>query len=203
MKKGLSGKFVLRISPSLHQTLREISAKSNSSLNMVCEKILSSSISQERQSIAFLKVVAIAEPLLEAIIRAARRNWGGELLGIVLFGSAVRQEEREDSDTDLLLVLQPEVSVSRKYYEEWNQIVDQIQPQRPQLSKISPHFAHLPKDLIKIGGLWCEVAIEGIILWQRGNEVQHTLINIRHIISEGKIQRKYSHGHPYWIKIHS
>ncbi len=26
------------------------------------------------------------------------------------------------------------------------------------------------------------------------------LINIRRIISEGKIQRKYSHGHPYWIK---
>lgn len=171
--------------------------KSNSSLNMVCEKILRSSLSQKRQPGTPIKVDTIPEPLLEAI----KQKWEQELLGVVLFGSAVRSEEREDSDIDLLLVLQPEVSLSRKYYEEWNQLVDQIQSQWPPLLKISPHFVQLPKDLLSIGGLWYEVSIEGIILWQQGNEVQNILRNIRRLISEGKIQRKYSHGHPYWIKM--
>ena len=179
--------------------------KSNSSLNMVCEKILNSSLSQKRQPNPSLKATIISEPLLDMI----KQKWGEELLGVILFGSAVRSEEREDSDIDLLLVLQSGASLSRKYYEEWNQLVDQrrnkgqIQPPWPPLRKISPHFVQLPKDPLSIGGLWYEVSIEGIILWQQGNEVQNILRNIRHLISEGKLQRKYSHGHPYWIKMYS
>lgn len=190
---------MLRISPSLHRILRKIAMKSDTSLNMVCEKILSSSISKERQSIPSLNEDAIPEPLLRVI----KRKWGHELLGVVLFGSVVRKEERKDSDTDLLLVLKSEASISRKYYEEWNQLVDQIQPQQPQWLKISPHFVQLPKNILEVGSLWYEVSIDGIILWQQGNEVQNILRNIRRIISEGKIQRKYSHGHPYWIKMYS
>ncbi|MCA1732148.1 MAG: toxin-antitoxin system HicB family antitoxin [Acidobacteria bacterium] len=176
-----SGRFILRIDAGLHARLREAAAAAGFSLNEYCARKLEAPASEP--------VVAAAE-----VIRNARRVAGDALLGVAAFGSWARGELADTSDVDLLLVLDSTRPVDRDLYREWDR-----EPLSWDGHPIEPHFVRLPEEGA-VSSVWAEVAIGGIVLFERGLAVSKALITIRERIAEGKIVRRLIHGQPYWVE---
>jgi hypothetical protein len=49
--------------------------------------------------------------------------------------------------------------------------------------------------------MWGEVAIDGIVLFERGLHLTLHLIRVRHDIAAGRIVRRMAHGQPYWTEV--
>lgn len=192
--KALSGKFVIRMPSSLHELLKKESQRKKESLNSCCIEILKEGL---RPSSTIPSFDFLPTSLFSRIIK----QWEGELRGIVLFGSAVREELRASSDIDLLFVLKDSVSLDRSIYIQWEEFYRKESENIRRTWEISPHFVYLPVEVAQGGGLWYEVALEGKILWEKDNAVSSFLRKIRFAMIQGQIQRSFSHGHPYWIKI--
>ena len=181
-----SGKFVLRISPELHSRLRRQSSRVGVSLNDLCRAALEACVAKDAPH---------HEPhgdQKSAHVDTAARVLGDELLGVVLFGSVARGEATDSSDTDLLLVTSSSVALSRELYRRWDEHCAD--------SNVSPHFVRIPDAPESAGSIWYEVALDGIVLYERDCLVTRTLQTLRRVIANGLIQRRYSHGHPYWVR---
>jgi predicted nucleotidyltransferase len=115
-----------------------------------------------------------------------------ELVGVVLFGSCVRKRLRPSSDIDLLIVLRSEVEFDRDAYSRLpeGKIAGHV---------VSPLIVRLPQSKDKLGSIWMEIALEGVILYDTEFEISQLLTKLRLKISHGEVRRKFSHGVPYWI----
>ncbi|KYG64706.1 hypothetical protein AZI86_10875 [Bdellovibrio bacteriovorus] len=170
----VSGKFVLRLEPGLHQALKEEASRNGESLNQLCNRKLKS-----------FKALDLDLPL-EEIIKVFSPQ------GVVLFGSQVRGQATEKSDIDILVVLGPQVKMDREFYRRWDQLgVGE---------KYSPQFVALPKPGEPVGSLWLENAIEGEILYDLNGNVKKVFRDIRGDIAKGLYIKKMSHGQGYWIR---
>lgn len=173
--KSYSGKFVLRVDPSLHRQLKREAEARDLSLNEWIVKNLSGT-----------RTVSPSP-----VIHTLKKNFESDLIGVIQFGSSVRGEMREGSDVDLLIVLDGRRPVDRSLYSQWDRfITDPV---------LSPQFSHLPTGP-DFTSLWLEVAIEGVILFDPTKQLDTILRQIRSAIAEGKFSRKMSHGHPYWVR---
>jgi len=180
-----SGRFVLRIPPDLHARLRRIAGERGVSLNEYCRTAIEyytdrSAADRDPDSFAGRSAAA------------ARDVVGGDLVGVVLFGSQARGEGRESSDTDLLIVVSTEHELGRELYRRW----DDVEPDR----RVSPHFVHLPQTLSGAGSIWYEVALDGIVLHEEDHLISAFLQSVRRAIADGRLRRRYAHGHAYWVK---
>ncbi len=182
MTERASGRFVLRIDPGLHRTLRREAAAQNLSLNAYCATLL-----QKRTAPPASHGDARAFPWLADVEHAV----GSELLGVVLFGSWARGEALEGSDTDLLIVLEPGSPLNRGRYEQWDARFG---------AELSPHFVTLPVAGEEYGSIWIEAAVDGTIVQDRSGRVAALLIAIRRQIAAGRYRRAMAHGHPYWTR---
>jgi predicted nucleotidyltransferase len=178
--RGASGRFVLRVSPELHGVLRSSAARAGLSLNDYCARKL-------------VAPGAIDAPVLEVVKRAAAQ-FGEGFLGIVVFGSWARDEVTEQSDVDLLVVVDPAVRIVRSLYRAWDQLAVTWEG-RP----VEVHIVHPPKPADTPSGLWAEAALEGMVLFERGFEVSRRLIDVRRRIAGGEVLRRQANGEPYWV----
>lgn len=170
-----SGKFVLRISPEMHTALKKEAEEKNISLNQIINSKLLQNQTHQFECISKL--------------------FKSDLIGIVLFGSYVRGDQRKSSDIDLLIVLSDKVKVERKLYSIWDEKIEPILG-----SLYSPQFSHIPNSIESISSLWLEVGLEGEIIYDPTSQLKKHIYKIKNEISSGKYQRKITHGHPYWIK---
>jgi predicted nucleotidyltransferase len=182
MPRKPSGRFVIRITPELHDRLRRSSSARGVSLNARCAELLSTvgggtTSRRAAEEPAWL-------PLLQSEL-------GASLVGIVLFGSQARGDARPGSDTDLLVVVTDDVKLRRELYTRWD---ERLPPY------LSPHFVHLPADAAGAGVLWLEASIDGILLHDTSRKVATVLAKIRRALAEGRLVRRSAHGHPYWIR---
>ncbi len=194
--KKLSGKFVIRIPGTLHARLKREAMSAGQSLNQVCIARLQGN---EPPLAGFSTKSATAYPAAPDFLDAVIHRWAEELIGVILFGSAARGDATEDSDVDLLLVMRPEVKISRCLYRQWEDFCGKHSDAQESV-RISPHFVSLPGSVQKAGGLWYETAIEGIVLWESDRRVSRFLASVRAAMGHGKIIRRMAHGSPYWIK---
>jgi hypothetical protein len=125
-------------------------------------------------------------------LETVRGFLGEELIGVVLFGSAARGEQREGSDVDLLIVLQPSTPLNRKLYRRWDEAIPE--------PFLSPHFTHLPAHVEQAGSIWLEAAVEGSVLSDRGSRINRFLRRLREEMASGRLVRKSAYGHPYWVR---
>lgn len=169
-----SGKFLLRTGEELHKKLSLLSAKNNKSLNATCLELIELGIKQM--------------PNKESPIWLDEIKKHFDLLGVVLFGSRARNEAFKDSDTDLLLVIND--TPNRSHYKKWEKVASNLP------SNVSPHFVNTKGT----GSLWLEVALDAKIIWEKDNIVSSILQNLRYEIAHGDVERRLSHGHPYWIR---
>jgi predicted nucleotidyltransferase len=114
----------------------------------------------------------------------------------VAFGSWARSEEREESDVDVLVVLEPSTKITRALYRGWDS-----DPVEWESRQVEPHLVHLPEEGARITGLWAEVAVEGIVLFDRDLSVSKRLVDIRREIAAGRMVRREAHGQPYWVGV--
>lgn len=137
----------------------------------------------------------LPEEIMEALKRAIHLM-GANILGVVAFGSWARGEMTEGSDIDLLIVVKTEVEIDRMLYRRWDR-----SPLEWAGHSIEPHFVHLPVDGARITGLWAEVALDGIVLFDGDLALSRRLGEIRRRIASGELIRRWSGGHPYWVEV--
>lgn len=176
-----SGRFLLRIEQGLHQALRDAAAGAGLSLNEYCARKLAAPGRE------------VGGPASAAVYEALGR-FGGEVVGVIAFGSWARGEMTPSSDVDLLLVVRPGTGVTRRLYRVWDEA-----PVSWEGHAVEPHFAHLPEPGSRLTGLWAEVAIEGIVLFDPEFRVSRRLVTLRRRVMEERLVRRRAHGQPYWV----
>lgn len=178
-----SGRFVLRIDPRLHATLRAAAEETGLSLNEYCARKLATPGAE------------VAGPAADAVHRSVAVA-GDALLGVVAFGSWARNRLTAASDVDLLVVVSDDLRITRGLYRGWDET-----PLTWEGHRVEPHFVHLPGGEERVSGLWAEAALDGIVLFERDLAVSRRLVDVRHRIAEGSVARRESHGHPYWVEV--
>ena len=178
-----SGRFLLRMPPALHAALHDAARERGLSLNAFCV----------RQLAAFGVGVASSEEAT-ALVSRAREVAGDALSAVVLHGSWVRGEATESSDVDAVVVVESRLALSRELYRTWD-----AQPITWRSRRVDPHFVHLSPDG-RFSGLWAELAIDGIVLFENDWKVSAHLARIRRAIAAGRLVRRFSHGQPYWME---
>jgi predicted nucleotidyltransferase len=179
-----SGRVLLRLPPGLHAALRQAAAAAGLSLNDYCTRKLAAPVSDP----AALGGAADA-------VRRAAELFGKRLLGVAAFGSWARQEDSKSSDLDLLIVVDSSITLTRELYRSWD-----AAPISWEGRRIEPHFVRLP-DRGVVAGVWAEVAIDGIVLFERKFGLSRRLAEVRRDIAAGRIVRRVSQGQPYWTRV--
>ena len=118
---------------------------------------------------------------------------GSSLLGVIAHGSWVRGEARASSDVDVMVVLEPALPLTRSLYREWDQGSPTLLGRT-----LDAHFVHLPADSSHPSSVWCELAVEGLLLSDRDGAIAGALIEVRRAIAHGQLVRRMAHGQPYW-----
>lgn len=176
-----SGRFVLRIDPQLHARLRDAARQGGVSLNEHCAEKLALPDGPKG-------------PAADVVKRAVSL-FGGELVGLLAFGSWARDELADGSDVDVLVILEAAVAITRDLYRAWDS-----EPMRWDSHEIEAHFLHLPKRGARISGVWAEAAVDGVVLFDRDLSLARRLVEIRRRIVDGEIVRRRVHGQPYWVE---
>lgn len=177
-----AARFLLRLPPALHRRLTARAAAHDLSLNEYCIRRLAGPES-----------MMVAHPVVLAVRERAEQIAGAKLIGIVAHGSWARDEMRAASDVDVLVVVERTLALTRDLYRTWDRAPFDWEG-RP----VDAHFVHLPEAAERAGGVWCEAAIDGVMLDDVGGRVERTLQRIRRAIADGRLVRKRAHGQPYW-----
>ncbi|MFN8544401.1 MAG: toxin-antitoxin system HicB family antitoxin [Candidatus Binatia bacterium] len=180
-----SGRFVLRLPPALHATLRRAAQDAGISLNDFCVRRLALPLGSPSLSTGASEVVGRAAEL-----------FGERLVGVIVYGSWARGEAADSSDVDVLVVLSAGARLSRTLYRAWDE-----KPVRWDGRPVEPHFVVLPPAGERAGAVWAEVALDGLVLLERDLLVSARLVQVRHDILSGRLVRRFAHGQPYWAEV--
>lgn len=178
-----SGRFLLRMPGSTHAMLEAAARASRLSLNAYCVR----------------KLTAAGPDGLDggqeaALVSRAAAVAADALVAVILHGSWVRGDATQSSDVDLLVVVEPRIAPNRQWYREWD-----TRPAVWEGRVVDPHFVHPPPE-DGLSGLWAEVAIDGIVLFDRDRRISAALARIRRAIASGRFVRRVVHGQPYWTE---
>ena len=179
-----SGRFVLRMPPSLHSALDGAARASGLSLNAYCVRQL-----------AAAGLGAAGDEDASALVTRARTVAGDALSAVLLHGSWVRGEATLASDVDALIVVDSGLPLNRDLYRRWD-----TQPITWRGRRMDPHFVHPASEDGQVSGLWAEVALDGIVLYECDWKVSVHLAKIRRAIAAGQLVRRVVHGQPYWTE---
>jgi predicted nucleotidyltransferase len=174
--------FLLRLPPALHRTLQAAARAGGLSLNEYCL----------RRLLAPAPALGVTEAGAAAVARAAE-VFGEALLAVLAYGSWARGKPAATSDVDLLVVVEDSVRLTRALYRRWDD-----RPFTWQGRRVDPHFVHLPRPGQLPTGVWCEAALDGILLFERDARVSALLAHVRREIAAGRVVRRLAHGQPYW-----
>jgi len=177
-----SGRFVLRLPPRLHAALQKAARASAVSLNEYCLRRL-----------AAAGPATAADEAAAALVARAAELAGDALVGVILYGSWARGEAAAGSDVDALVVVEPSLRLTRSLYRAWDE-----RPVAWHGRQVDPHFVHASDD--RVSGLWGEVALDGIVLFERDRRISSHLAHVRHAIADGRLVRRVVHGQPYWTE---
>ncbi len=186
---GSSGKFLLRIDPALHRALARRAKKAGVSLNALCADFLRGSLQAPDRTPWWSE-------LGEAVVALLARRFGKGLVGVLVFGSYLQGTATEDSDLDLLIVLDAGVPLRRGLYRWWDEAIADLSAS----VELSPQFVHLPDAAKEAGGIWLEAAMAHEILWERGRRLSTMLDRLKSSIARDGVRRYWSNGQPYWVR---
>lgn len=175
-----SGRFLLRMSPDLHDTLRSAAGAAGLSLNEYCVRRLLTG--------------GVVHGDAAALLSRAAAVTGQRLVGLVLHGSWVRGDAASGSDIDALIVVERQVALSRSLYRAWDR-----EPPTWSGRPLDPHFVHLPAATT-VSGLWAEIATHGLTVFDRDGDLGACLARVRGAIADGRLRRRTAHGQPYWTE---
>lgn len=196
MKGKNDSKILVRLPRTVHRSLKQLAGEAGKSLNAFCAEALESSTRSCKPAPVAKAPLCRLSDAIESALRIVDSAFAGDILGVLLFGSAARDEQTESSDVDLLFAVDERMDLNRSMYAGW----DDAASRDGLLSRVSPHFSRLPADGRSAGGLWLEAAIEGIVLRDPQLRISRILADIRRSIAAGEVVRKTSYGIPYWVR---
>lgn len=179
-RRAPSGRFVLRLPPALHAALRNAADRAGLSLNEYCVRSLAAPGPDPTGPGA-------------AVAARAAEAFGPDLVGVVLYGSWLRGEATPASDIDVLVVLESTRAVTRATYHEWDH-----DPLEHEDHLVEVHFISLPAAESEPGTVWLEVALDGVVMFDRDQRITRYLSRLRRGIAAGTLTRRRAHGQPYW-----
>ena len=109
-----SGKFVLRMPPSLHRGLVNKTRSESISLNTLCIQLIKNSLAHYPEPSVWKNVIKEKLPLL-------KQKFKNQLNGVVIFGSRVTGQQTDISDLDVLILLDSKYPIRRNLYTWWDQ----------------------------------------------------------------------------------
>lgn len=178
-----SGRFVLRMPPALHAQLQDAARAGGLSLNAYCVRQL-----------AAAGFGVAGDEDVKSLVTRARTVAGDALVAVVLHGSWVRGEAALASDVDALIVVESRLALSRALYRAWDD-----EPIAWRGRRVDPHFVH-PAAEGRFSGLWAEMALDGLVLFERDWKLSAHLTRIRRAMAAGRLVRRVVHGQPYWTE---
>jgi predicted nucleotidyltransferase len=178
--KRPSGRFVLRLPPALHAVLTAAARARGISLNEHCVRSLS-------------RAEAVTNRGLTETVARSLEQLGPELVAVAVFGSWARGEAGPSSDVDVLVVVAPEVDVTRSLYGPWDDVDLAIDGHR-----VEPHFVRMRATDEPISGLWAEIALDGAIVYDPSLSLSRELSRIRRAILGGGLVRRSAGGRSWW-----
>lgn len=184
-RPGTSGRFVLRLTSGLHSALRRAAREAGVSQNEYCARKL---------ALPAGNLFALAGAI--AVVDRATELFGDNLIAVIAFGSWSRGEAVTGSDVDVLIVVESSAPITRALYRCWD-----ARPLTWEAHEVEPHFVHLPVSDQGTTGLWAEMAIDGIVLFEQGIAVSRRLAEIRRDVLAGHLVRRTAHGQPYWSQV--
>jgi len=194
MKRDIKS-FLLRIPSDLYKALKKRGINQEQSMNQVCVSVLRDSLAEDpntHYSRKLLNAGNFADQLNLYIQNALIPAFSSALTGVILFGSAARNELRENSDIDLLIVLKDEIPFDRDLYSK-------LKSERIAGHLISPLLVQYPTEDGITRSVWLEAAIDGCILYDTDFVLARLLIKIRNEMAAGSVRRCFAYGVPYWI----
>lgn len=178
---GASGKFVIRMESGLHEALRRAASESGMSLNDYCVRRLASAGTGGADA--------------AAVVTHASSVCGAHLQAVAIFGSWARGTAAAGSDVDVLIVVDEALPVTRALYTAWDRGVTLTWDGHA----VEPHLVQLPSTDARISGLWAEVSLDAVVLFDRGYALSRHLVRVRREIVAGSIVQRWSGGQPYWV----
>lgn len=182
-----SGKFVLRVDPKMHSQLVERAEAQGVSLNQLCADLLLRGLKGPEPTAPWLQEA-------KGVLAKLKAKFEGDLLAVAAFGSQVQGTADTHSDLDLLVVVKPSVPIVRSLYLWWEDLGLKGQ------MEVNPHFVHLPTEEKNSSGLFFEIALASEILYEKNKVLTKFLAKIKRMIDSGAIVRRFSNGHPYWVR---
>lgn len=180
-----SGRFLLRVDPDLHALLKASASELGLSLNDYCTRKLTLPVD----------AAALADDA-PTVVRRAVDLYGSHLVGVVVFGSWARGEAADGSDVDLLVVLDDSLPLTRPLYAAWDD-----RPATWDGRPVEVHLAHLPARGGAPSSIWAEVALDGLVVYERGRRLSARLGDVRREIAAGTVVRRVAQGQPYWTRV--
>jgi hypothetical protein len=98
------------------------------------------------------------------------------------------------SDVDVLVVVSEDLRIDRDLYRAWDQ-----SPVSWNDHPLEPHFVHLPGAGSRLTGFWAEVAVDGVVIYEKELIVSGRLVQFRRQIAAGRMRRRTSQGQSYWV----
>jgi hypothetical protein len=171
---------LLRLPRDLHNALTRAAAEHGESFNQWC--------------VRRLRAPTVDEPALRSVLLdRAHTVAGSSFAGIVVLGSWARGEAAVGSDIDALIVIDPDLSLTRELYRTWDTV-----PVTCDGRAIDAHFVHPSGRGTPPTALWCEAAVDGLVWYDRDGTIAARLAEIRRAMAEGRVVRAVAHGQPYW-----
>jgi predicted nucleotidyltransferase len=138
---------------------------------------------------------------VDIVVEALKDNLGEKLVSIILYGSTARGDVSEDSDIDLLIVLEslPESRLERL------RILDDVEKELKSVENeynIKIFFSPILKtvdEARKITPLYLDVVEDGIILFDRDDFMKKTIDRVRARLRELGARRIWRGRRWYWM----
>jgi len=189
--KKSQGTFILRVPSALHVRLKDDARMAGCSLNEYCAQILEAGTTGIRTC-----GLPMEESFIRDLISHARKVLGDSLMGVVVYGSWARGEAGDSSDVDVMLIGDSGLRITRSLVARWDE-----QPMTYGQKLVEAHFVALADPAQSVSGLWAELAVDGIVVFERGFRVSRVLSRVRAEIAAGRLQRRSSHGQNYWVHV--
>lgn len=172
----------MRLPADLHRRLAQAATANDLSFNELCVRRLREPCHPQEMS-----------AVRSVVVDRGRAAFGDRLLGVVALGSWARGEPAADSDIDVLLVIDPAIPLTRDLYRTWDQA-----PLAFGGRTIDAHFAHPSGRGEPPTAVWCEVAVDGLVWYDRDGAITRRVAEVRRAIADGQVVRGRAHGQTYW-----